>query len=123
MKITMEEAPALRDAIEAVVNLVEEGVFEISEDGLSLKAMDPSQISMVSFSMPKNMFSEYVVGDHKRIGVDIGKLARVLAKGNPGESVEIEVDEGRLNITFKGKKRKREFKPKKKRAFRPLSKP
>jgi len=109
MKITMEEAPALKDAIEAVVNLVEEGVFEVGESGLSLKAMDPSQISMVSFSMPKSMFSEYVAGDHKRIGVDIGKLARVLARGNPGESVELEVDEGRLNITFKGKKRKREF--------------
>jgi len=110
MKITMEEAPALRDAIEAVVNLVEEGVFEINEDGLSLKAMDPSQISMVSFSMPKTMFSEYVVGDHKRIGVDIGKLAKVLARGNSGESVELEVDDGKLSITFKGKKRKREFK-------------
>ncbi|MCP4647232.1 MAG: proliferating cell nuclear antigen (pcna) [bacterium] len=110
MKITMEEAPALKDAIEAVVNLVEEGVFEISESGLSLKAMDPSQISMVSFSMPKTMFSEYVVGDHKRIGVNIGKLARVLARGNTGESVELEVDEGRLSITFIGKKRRREFK-------------
>lgn len=110
MKITMEEAPALKDAIEAVVNLVEEGVFEVNEDGLSLKAMDPSQISMVSFSMPKSMFSEYVVGDHKRIGIDIGKLARVLARGNSGESVELEVDEGRLNVTFKGKKRKRVFK-------------
>ncbi|MBD3397908.1 proliferating cell nuclear antigen (pcna) [Candidatus Micrarchaeota archaeon] len=110
MKITMEEAPALKDAIEAVVNLVEEGVFEVNEDGLSLKAMDPSQISMVSFSMPKSMFSEYVVGDQKRIGLDIGKLARVLARGNSGESVELEVDEGRLNITFKGKKRKRVFK-------------
>ncbi len=110
MKITMEEAPALKDAIEAVVNLVEEGVFEIGEAGLSLKAMDPSQISMVAFNMPKSMFSEYVVGDHKRIGVDIGKLARVLARGNSGESVELEVDEGRLSITFRGKKRKREFK-------------
>lgn len=110
MKITMEEAPALKDAIEAVVNLVEEGVFEVSEEGLSLKAMDPSQISMVSFSMPKSMFSEYVVGDHKRIGIDIGKLARVLARGNSGESVELEVEDGRLNVTFKGKKRKRVFK-------------
>jgi proliferating cell nuclear antigen len=110
MKITMEEAPALKDAIEAVVNLVEEGVFEVTDEGLSLKAMDPSQISMVSFNMPKGMFSEYAAGDHKRIGLDIGKLSRVLARGNTGESVELEVDEGRLNITFLGKKRKRVFK-------------
>jgi proliferating cell nuclear antigen len=110
MKITMEEAPALKDAIEAVVNLVEEGVFEISESGLSLKAMDPSQISMISFNMPKAMFSDYSVGEHKRMGVDISKLSKVLARGNPGESVELQVDEGRLHVTFRGKKRKRQFK-------------
>lgn len=109
MKITMEEAPALKDAIEAVVNLVEEGVFEVNEDGISLKAMDPSQISMVSFSMPKGMFSEYAPGEHKRIGVDIGRLSKVLARGSSGESVQLEADEGKLSITFRGSKRKRVF--------------
>lgn len=110
MKLTMEEAPALKDAIEAVVNLVEEGVFEMGEKGVSLKAMDPSQISMISFSMPKGMFSEYVVGERKRIGIDISKLSKVLARGNAGESVEIMVEEGRLQVTFRGQKQKRVFK-------------
>ena len=110
MKVTMEEAPAFKDAIEAVVNLVEEGVFEVGENGLSLKAMDPSQISMVAFSMPKAMFSEYEAGEQKRIGVDISKLSKVLARGNSGESVELATEEGRLNIAFKGNKMKRVFK-------------
>lgn len=110
MKIIMEEAPALKDAIEAVVNLVEEGVFEMGEEGMSLKAMDPSQISMISFNMPKGMFSDYTLGDSRRIGIDISKLSKVLSRGNSGESVEMLVDEGRLHITFRGKKRKRVFK-------------
>jgi len=110
MKITMEEAPALKDAMEAIVNLVDEGVFEIAEDGISLKAMDPSQISMIAFNMPKTMFSEFDAGEQKRLGIDIGKLSKVLARGTSGESVELSNDEGRLNITFRGKKRKRVFK-------------
>ena len=106
----MEEAPALKDAIEAVVNLVEEGVFEMGAEGMSLKAMDPSQISMIAFDMPKKMFSEYDAGEQKRIGVDINKLSKVLSRGTSGESVEMVLEEGRLNITFRGKKRKRVFK-------------
>ena len=109
MKITMEEAPALKDAIETVVSLVEEGVFEVNEEGIGLKAMDPSQISMVCFSMPKEMFSEYEAGENKRVGLDISKLSKVLARGNSGESVELAVDEGKLQVTFKGEKRKRVF--------------
>lgn len=110
MKITMEEAPALKDAIEAIVNLVEEGVFEIGENGISLKAMDPSQISMIAFNMPKTMFSEFDAGEQKRLGIDISKLSKVLARGTSGESVDLGTEEGRLIITFRGKKRKRVFK-------------
>jgi proliferating cell nuclear antigen len=110
MKVVMEEAPALKDAIEAVVNLVEEGVFEMGDEGMGLKAMDPSQISMVAFSMPKGMFGEYSAGDQKRVGMDISKLSKVLARGNSGESVEMGIEENRLTVTFSGKKRKRVFK-------------
>ena len=74
MKIVIAEATSLRDAIEVVVNLVEEGTFEISEEGIKLKAMDPSQISMVSFSMPKEMFSTYEISEPRKVGVDIDKL-------------------------------------------------
>lgn len=109
MKIVMEEAPAFKDAIEAIVSLVEEGVFDISEDGLRLKAMDPSQISMISFFMPKKIFSEYSVGERTRVGVDVGKLSKVLARGVTGESVELAVEEGKLLVTFKGAKKKRVF--------------
>ncbi len=110
MKVVMEEAPAFKDAIEAVVNLVEEGVFEVGENGLSLKAMDPSQISMIAFNMPKTMFSEYEMGEQKRIGVDISKLSKVLARGNSGEKVELSTLDGKLNIVFKGKRMNRVFK-------------
>ena len=110
MKIVMEEAPALKDAIEAIVNLVEEGVFEIGEEGVKLKAMDPSQISMISFVMPKKIFREYAAGEQRRIGLNISKFSKVLARGVSGESVEMGVEEGRLVLTFKGGKKKRTFK-------------
>ena len=58
MKLVVQEAPALKNAIDSIVSLVEEGQFEIKEDGIHLKAMDPSQISMVSFHMPKSAFVE-----------------------------------------------------------------
>jgi len=76
---------------------------------VKLKAMDPSQISMISFSMPKKMFREYAAGEHRRIGLDVGKLSKMLARGASGESVEMGVEEGRLILTFKGGKKKRTF--------------
>lgn len=110
MKLVAGNAPALKSAIDAIVSIVEEGEFEITSNGLQLKAMDPSQISMVSFTMPKTSFEEYGITEEKRIGVDIGQLASVLSRGKSGEKVELSVEDGRLVVKFYATKRKRTFK-------------
>ncbi|MEW6748986.1 MAG: proliferating cell nuclear antigen (pcna) [Candidatus Micrarchaeota archaeon] len=110
MRLIIQDAPALKSAIDAIVCLVEEGQFEVKADGLQLKAMDPSQISMVSFSMPKEAFVEYSVPEEMKIGVDIGQLASVLSRGKKGERAELSVEEGRLIVKFSGEKHKKTFK-------------
>jgi len=110
MRLVVQDAPALKSAIDSIVCLVEEGQFEVKADGLYLKAMDPSQISMVSFSMPKEAFLEYSVPEEMKIGVDIGQLANVLARGKKGEKAELSIEEGRLVVRFMGEKHKRTFK-------------
>jgi proliferating cell nuclear antigen len=110
MKLVVQEAPALKAAIDAVVSLVEEGQFEVKEDGLHLKAMDPSQISMVAFTMPNSAFIEYNVSEACKLGIDINQLSNVLSRGKRGESVELTTEDGRLIVKFYADKRKRTFK-------------
>ncbi|MBD3210516.1 proliferating cell nuclear antigen (pcna) [Candidatus Micrarchaeota archaeon] len=110
MKLVVQDAPALKAAIDSIVCLVEEGMFEIKEDGMYFRAMDPSQISMISFHMPKEAFVEYSIPEEMKLGVDIGQLANVLSRGKKGESAELATEEGRLIIRFAGEKHKRTFK-------------
>jgi proliferating cell nuclear antigen len=110
MKLVVQEAPALKAAIDSIVCLVEEGQFEVTKEGLLLKAMDPSQISMISFSMPKQAFVEYNVPEETKIGVNISQLAEVLARGKKGEQLELSTEEGRLVVKLYGEKHRRMFK-------------
>jgi proliferating cell nuclear antigen len=110
MRLVVQDAPALKSVIDCIASLVEEGQFEVKADGLHLMAMDPSQISMVSFTMPKSAFVEYDVSEERKIGIDISQLSNVLSRGKKGEKVELAVEEGRLVIRFTGEKHKRTFK-------------
>lgn len=110
MKMVVAEAPAFKAAIDAIASLVEEGVFEIKKDGLYLKAMDPSQISMVSFAMPKEAFVEFHADEEAKIGLDIEQFASVLARGGRGEKLELDVEDGRFVVRFVGEKKRRTFK-------------
>ena len=110
MKLVIEDAPVLKAAIDPVVNLVEEGLFEIKADGLYLKAMDPSQISMVSFKIPKTVFLEYNLEEETKLGLNIKQFAEILSRGKKGERAEMSVEDGRLIVRFVKDKRKRMFK-------------
>lgn len=110
MKIVIDDATSLKDAVDTIVNLVEEGLFEITNEGVRLKAMDPSQISMISFFMPKEAFSHYALDEERKIGIDVDKLSKVLARGAKGESAELGLEEGRLVVVFSGAKKRRVFK-------------
>jgi len=110
MKIVVQEAPALKAAVDSIVSLVEEGQFEVKEDGIHLRAIDPSQISMVSFHMPKSAFVEYSISEERKIGIDISQLSNVLARGKRGEKAELGLEEGRLVIKFYAEKKKKTFK-------------
>lgn len=110
MKLVIQDAPALKAAVDSIVCLVEEGQFEVKADGIHLKAMDPSQISMVSFTMPKEAFVEYQLDEERKLGLDIGQLSSVLSRGKKGEKAELSLEEGRLVVKFSGEKHRRTFK-------------
>jgi len=110
MRIVVKEATMFKSAIDAISNLVDEGVFDITDSGMALRAMDPSQISMVSFSMPKSVFSSYDISDDTKIGVDIEQLSSILSRSKKTERLVIEVDEGKLSLIFEGKNSHRMFK-------------
>ncbi|MEM2137991.1 MAG: hypothetical protein QW568_02795, partial [Candidatus Anstonellaceae archaeon] len=58
-KFSVDDAKRYKNATDAIVNLIDEGILEVGKDGLFLRAMDPSQIAMVSFTMPKTAFSSF----------------------------------------------------------------
>ncbi len=110
MRIVVKDATMFKSSIDAISNLVDEGVFNITEKGISLMAMDPSQISMVSFFMPKSEFSSYEISKEMKIGVDIEQLSSVLSRSKKTEHLILGVDEGRLSLIFEGKNSHRTFK-------------
>ncbi len=108
-KIAVSDARSFKQAIDSIVNLIDEGQLEITKDAILLKAMDASQIAMVCFSMPRASFLEYDVQATSRIGVNFDNLSKILGRARPGEQLEISQDENKLTLKFLGDKKKRNF--------------
>ncbi|MDE1856398.1 MAG: proliferating cell nuclear antigen (pcna) [Candidatus Micrarchaeota archaeon] len=109
-ELKIDNAKYWRDCVEAIVNLVDEGSFNISKDGITLKAMDPSGISMVSFNMPAKAFGKFTVEKNAVIGLNLDNLSKVLSRTRDNEALLMKESEGKITLEFVGPSAKRRYK-------------
>jgi len=109
-ELKIDNAKYWRDCVESVVSLVDEGLFNITKEGIGLKAMDPSSISMVSFFMPSKAFSKYSVDKPAGVGLNIENLSRILSRTRDGEALVMRDVDNKLLLEFIGQGTRRRYK-------------
>ena len=95
--------------MDAVVNLIDEGPLEIKEEGLFLRAIDPSQIAMITLTVPKDAFVEYTVDSPTVLGLNFINLDKILARARPKEKLTVSAEDHTLIVEFDSEKSKRTF--------------
>lgn len=108
MELVISDASFFKKCIDAIVNLVDEGTFLVSADGLHLRTMDPSQIAMIDFVLPKSAFSKIDVEEKSSVGVNLADLSKILARTRSDEKLSVSVDEkdSKLLLEFSGTSRR-----------------
>ncbi len=109
-ELKLDNAKHWRDCIEAIVSLIDEGLFSIAPEGITLKAMDPSGISMVSFTMPSKAFSKYEIEKAVSIGLNLDSLSKILARTRDNEALVMKDTDGKMSLEFVGDNSRRRYK-------------
>lgn len=100
-----DDAKNWQALISAISALVDEANFEISPQGITLRAMDPSRIAMVDFELPKGAFSSYSCDEEGRIGINLDEMEKIVRRAGAGNSLTLGVDreKNQLEITLEGR--------------------
>lgn len=103
------EAKNWKNIISVIGSIIEEAPLRIDQDGLTLRAMDPSHISLIDLEVPKDQFIEFSVDSERVLGIDVEEMSRVMSRGKPTDMMMIKADEdnNKLFVTFVGESRRR----------------
>ena len=86
------KADNLKEFIGTVGSLVDEAKLNVSEEGLQIKAVDPSHVAMIEANMMKSAFDSYEA-KVMEMGLDIDKFKNVLTVAGKDDMVELEKDD------------------------------
>lgn len=104
MQFAVKDARFFKSCVDAIANLVDEGSFEATKDGLHLRTMDPSQIAMVDFKLPASALQKMEVDGKASVTLNLADFSKVLARTRSDESLDVLLDEkeSKLHMTFSG---------------------
>lgn len=97
MLVKLENPSLFSRVIEIISDLVTEVRIKVNEEGLSITAMDPANVSLVRFVLSRRSFSQFET-DEEVLGVNLDDLKRILKRCGPGSSLILEKKENVLNI-------------------------
>jgi len=107
MLLKLDEPKLLSDIIGIISELVLEVRIKVNKFGLSIIAIDPANVALVSFKLPAEAFSQLEV-EEEIIGVSLDSLKSVLRRCSPGSSLIMQTEDNLLKIQIIDKI-KREF--------------
>ena len=105
MLVKLENPMVLSKAVEIITELVTEVRIKINEFGLSISAIDPANVAMVGFKIPRSAFSQFEAGNEV-LGVNLSSLKQILKRTGVGSSVILEKKENFLNIQIEDRIRR-----------------
>ncbi len=82
----------LKDTIESVSTLVDEAKFKINPDGISVRAVDPANVAMVSLDIAKDAFDSFEATEGE-LGIDLTKLNGIMEMADKSDNIELDLDE------------------------------
>ncbi len=101
MLVKLEKPLLLSKAVELISELVTEVRLKVNDFGMSITAMDPANVAMVGFKLPKSAFSEFKAGQ-EILGINLDDLKKILKRCNGG-ALTIEKKENYIEFTLQEK--------------------
>lgn len=103
-KAELEEVGLIKDSMKTVSDLISEGLFQLTEDGIQLIAADPAMVALVDFTLEEDVFESFELDEETKVGLNLENFYSILRRANADDTITLELDEddSKFHITMEG---------------------
>ncbi len=98
----LADAKVLRDSIDTISQIIDEGSFKIKKDGIELLATDRAMVAAVNFRLASSAFNKYECDKETAIGLNLSNFLMVLKRASGSVEIKLNDEESKLEIMIPG---------------------
>ena len=97
-KATLTDIGLLTAPVSTIAELIDEGIFKITKEGISLTASDRAMVAVVDFKISSSAFEKFDIDKEQFIGLDIPNFLSVLKRGSDQDRVTLNLQDSKLEV-------------------------
>ncbi len=86
----------LKEIADLLNTVVTEAKFKLDQTGISIKAVDPSHVAMISIDIPKELFTEYSLEKDDELAIDVEKLKTTLKVARDSDEITVKIEKDKI---------------------------
>lgn len=106
-KASTSDVSLFKDSIATIAELIDEGIFKITKNGIGLIAADRAMVAVVDFNIQASAFEKYEIDDDQNIGLNITNLNTVMKRASANDKLTLNLKDAKLEIVLENSSRRR----------------
>lgn len=107
-RLTLSDTDLLLNSVPIIAEIIDEGVFKVNKNGLSLLSPDRTMVAVVDFRLLSSAFEDFKVESEAELGLNLSNLVAVLKRVRAGDKLTLQMGEkNRLEVIVEGNGRRR----------------
>jgi len=90
--------PDFEQVLKSISTIVEDATFNVSPDGITFRAMDPSHVALIDVSLPNAMFEKYEAEGESKFGVRVDEIVKLVKQFDKRSRINVTVNSDNLLI-------------------------
>lgn len=95
------------NSIATIGELIDEGLFKLSKDGISFIAADRAMVAVVDFKISSQAFDKYEIDQEQSIGLNVTNFLSILKRCGSGDKLSLGLKDSKLEVTIEGNSKRR----------------
>ncbi len=108
-ELVISDVEMLKNSISVASEIIDEGTFKISKDGIRFVAADRALVAVVDLTIGASSFEKYELTEDSSVGVNMASLVSILRRASAGDKITLKKDDGKnkLKIIISGSSSRR----------------
>ena len=101
---TISDVKVLRDSIDTIAQLIDEGILKVKPEGLEMLAADRAMVAVIDFKLSANAFDSYSCDAPASLGLNLLNLLTILKRAGTSDKLGLKLNntDNRLELTLTG---------------------